>query len=436
MIKRIFSAFAAVVMLAACHHDNPGNGGNEKPIINPNEVYGATAVIDPATTYQTWDGFGAMNLGGDWNEAIDWSNKETDTLMGEMGLSIMRIRIPYDESKWALLPEKVKYAVDTYGARVLATPWTMPATMKAPQVIKGKDENGNVTVLKENSYADYAAYLQRFINYMAREGAPIYAISIQNEPDWAPENEGCSWTAMEHLKFVKEQGQNITGALLVSGESIKTDHSFYDPVLNDAAACDNIDIIGGHLYGTGTEPKPYPLAAQKGKALWMTEHQLSDSWRDNSSTWFESLDMAKEIHACLVNGWNAYIWWYGIRYYSFLGDGEANTVRGAVLPRGRIYAQFSKYIRPGDVRIGISLDKAGYLLATAFKAADGRVSIVVVNPGPDIYKDFEIEVGNGFTTISGSFTDSNLPANLTPELRDGKIIVDIKATSVTSLEIR
>ena len=415
MIKKLFPLIAAALLLAACHKDEPSNG-NDKPLPNPYEITGAKATLDPSTTFQTWEGFGAMNLGGNWGDAIDWSDSETDTFTESLGLNIMRIRIPYDENDWSKLVNGCRYAYQNHGTLILASPWTMPVTMKTPEQAEAL-KDGKTSSLRPDKYGDY-----------------LYAISVQNEPDWHASYEGCMWTAQQHLDFVKNYGQSITGTLLMTGESMGSDHSFYTPVLNDDAACANIDIVGGHLYGT--TPQPFPLAEQKGKSLWMTEHLLNDSFAKGTSVWLETMDMAKEIAGCLNSGWNAYIWWYGIRYYSFLGDGEANTVRGAVLPRGRIYAQFSKYIRPGDVRIGISLDKAGYLLATAFKAADGRVSIVVVNPGPDIYKDFEIEVGNGFTTISGRFTDSNLPANLTPELRDGKIIVDIKATSVTSLEIR
>ncbi len=429
MIKKLFPLIAAALLLAACHKDEPSNG-NDKPLPNPYEITGAKATLDPSTTFQTWEGFGAMNLGGNWGDAIDWSDSETDTFTESLGLNIMRIRIPYDENDWSKLVNGCRYAYQNHGTLILASPWTMPVTMKTPEQAEAL-KDGKTSSLRPDKYGDYAAYLQRFVNYMSNAGAPLYAISVQNEPDWHASYEGCMWTAQQHLDFVKNYGQSITGTLLMTGESMGSDHSFYTPVLNDDAACANIDIVGGHLYGT--TPQPFPLAEQKGKSLWMTEHLLNDSFAKGTSVWLETMDMAKEIAGCLNSGWNAYIWWYGIRYYSLLGDGDAGTTRGAILPRGRAFAQFSRYIRPGDRRIAISIEGAEGLSATAFKGENGRITIVIVNPGQEIYKDFTIETGGTFSKISGSYTDPNLPADLKFTSSDGKIILNLNSASVTTI---
>ena len=150
-------------------------------------------------------------------------------------------------------------------------------------------------------------------------------------------------------------------------------------MLEDDTACANLSIVGGHLYGT--QPQPFPLAAEKGKRLWMTEHLLNESWTQGTDHWTETLTMLKEIHDCLECGWNAYIWWYGCRYYSLVGDGDEGTRRGQILPRGYAYAQFSAYIRPGDVRVSSAVEGSEDLLCTAFKGADGQLKMVLVNLG-------------------------------------------------------
>lgn len=48
-----------------------------------------------------------------------------------------------------------------------------------------------------DSGAAYARYLNDFALYMASNGAPLYAVSVQNEPDWEPNYESCVWTATE-----------------------------------------------------------------------------------------------------------------------------------------------------------------------------------------------------------------------------------------------
>ncbi|MCR5519272.1 MAG: hypothetical protein K6F21_02975, partial [Bacteroidales bacterium] len=390
----------------------------------------ASVSINPSKTFQKWDGFGAMNLGANWGKAIDWSESETDTFMKDMGLNLMRIRIPYDENAWSGLVAGCKYAVDKYGAHILASPWTMPARMKTPEQLEAS-KNGITSSLKPECYAEYAAYLQKFVDYMKNAGAPIYAISIQNEPDWTATYEGCIWSAEQHLDFVKNYGDKIDGALLMTGESMGSKHSFYDPVLNDATACENIDIVGGHLYGVS--PEPYSLAGQKGKSLWMTEHLLNESWTANTSHWYETLDMLKEIHNCLVNGWNAYIWWYGIRYYSLLGDGEKNTSRGAILPRGNAFAHYSSAIRPGDVRIECTSKDADGLLACAFKGENGRISVILLNSGNSRFSDLKLDFGQKFPEIKASCCSENGKQNVNVSIDGNIATLDLPGASVTSL---
>ena len=75
-----------------------------------------------------------------------------------------------------------------------------------------------------------------------------------------------------------------------------------DPILNDSAACANLDIVAGHIYGGGLQS--YPLAAEKGKEVWMTEHLILEN------DWSAALSTANDINACLSSGMSAYIWWY------------------------------------------------------------------------------------------------------------------------------
>jgi len=71
-------------------------------------------------------------------------------------------------------------------------------------------------------------------------GIPLSAISVQNEPDWPATYEGCVWTADQHLSFIRDYGQLVRSARLVTGESMQNTHSFYDPVLRDETACSHI----------------------------------------------------------------------------------------------------------------------------------------------------------------------------------------------------
>jgi len=390
----------------------------------------AKVTLSPSTSYQSWDGFGAMNS---WGDSDYWSSSEIDLLMGTLGLDIMRIRIPVTEANWKNLVSGCKYAYENYGTRILASPWTMPVSMKTPEQLEAS-KNGVTSSLKAECYEEYALYLEKFASYMKSNGAPLYAISVQNEPDWTATYEGCIWTSDEHLAFVRDYGHLVTSTRLVTGESLNFNHSFYDPVLNDATACENIDIVGGHLYGSS--PQSYSLAREKGKRIWMTEHLLNDSWKNNTSHWEETMEMLSEIHGCLTSGFNAYIWWYGRRYYSFIGDGDEGTTKGTILQRGKAYGQYSSHIRAGHVRVGVSAQNADGLLASAFKTSDGSLSLVLVNTLKNAFASLEVDAGTNVASALASCTTESYSGEVSTSVSGSVITLDIPASSVSTIEIK
>ena len=144
--------------------------------------------------------------------------------------------------------------------------------------------SGNDPRLPFANFGAYVDHLNIFNTLMNTNGVPIYAISVQNEPDiggWT------DWTPAEILTFVKEFGQDIDTRVLAA-ESFNFNRSYTDPVLNDSAASTNVDIISGHICGNGLYD--YTLARSKGKPVWMTEH-LTGSFRVESGQEFSRLEV-------------------------------------------------------------------------------------------------------------------------------------------------
>ena len=104
------------------------------------------------------------------------------------------------------------------------------------------------------------------------------------------------------VKFLREQGPSINNRI-VAPESFQFRRAMSDPILNDSAACANLDIVGGHIYGGGLAS--YPLAEEKGKKIWMTEHYINN---DDIRTCVSQF--TREIIDCMKNNMNAFIWWY------------------------------------------------------------------------------------------------------------------------------
>jgi len=325
-----------------------------------------TVNINAATEFQTISGFGGMN-GVGWIGDLTSSQVETSfgTDAGQLGLSIMRLRIDPNSANWN---QQVSTAVraSQMGAKLLATPWSPPAYMKTNNSLN----NGGK--LKTEYYDEYATHLLNFADFMSRNGAPLYTISVQNEPDWHPDYESADWSGSDFVNFLNSQGSRFGSNIKVTvGESVGFSKQYTDPVLNSSTAVQHADIIAGHLYGA--VPQDYPLARSKGKEVWMTEH-YTDS-KSDADVWPLALDVGTELHRSMTANFNAYIWWYIRRSYSFIKE------NGQVSKRGHIMAQYARYVRPGYKRIGATEKPYSDVAVTAYKGPGNKIVVVAVNTG-------------------------------------------------------
>ncbi|WP_163321809.1 glycoside hydrolase [Draconibacterium mangrovi] len=394
--------------------------------------------IDPSETFQTITGFGGANA--IWgNDYLNESEMDLalDIEGNSLGFSIFRIRLPSNKNEWPGLVNTIKYA-NSKNVIVLATPWSPPAQWKSNNSIVGGGY-----LLKEH-YGDFITYINEFIQYMKKNNAVIDVVSLQNEPDLEVSYEGCEYTSEEMLDLVKNYAGEITGAKVLAAECFNFKQNYTDQILNDPIAVNNLNIIGGHIYGCVIAN--YPLAEDKDKEVWMTEHLLNldsgntplnwTSTTKKSIIWNESMEMVDEIQQGLKCNWNAYIWWYIRRYYSFLGDGERGTDRGTVLKRGYAISHFSKYIRPGFVRIETNLiNSSSKFQATAFK---GATQYVLVLSNSEDYAISNVNINfpsNSGTIISYTSTvdDNRRFEELTKE--EDSIVIDVESKSVKTIII-
>ena len=324
-----------------------------------------TAFVDFGSSAQTIRGFGGADA---WMPQM--SSAEADALFGndtnqQMGLSILRMRIdPAGSVNWGTELANAQ-AAQARGAITIATPWTPPASMKTNNNVVGGS-------LKKSRYGAFASYLESFVNYMQDGGVPLYAVSMQNEPDATVTYESCFWTGRQMDKWLAKSSSVLTTRLIMpESESFNTSYS--DPSLNDPRAEGRVAIVGGHLYGT--VPAHYTNAVNKGKEVWQTEHYLTGN---DIST---SLRVAKEIHDSMtIGGYNAYLWWWVKDWpalNSFTGLIDANN---NLKPAGYAMAQYSKFIRPGYVRANATYNPSPDVYVSAYQG-DGHFVIVALNLG-------------------------------------------------------
>ncbi len=362
-----------------------------------------TANINLAEEHQLIRGFGGINVPG-WIDDLTPAQVETAFGIGpgQIGMSILRVRIPHDVDEFEAQVPTAVLAYQQYGATVFGSPWSPPASMK----------NNNSSVsghIKESSFADYAAHLKKFVDLMSDNGVDMYAVSVQNEPDIAVDYESCDWTSQEMINFLAGgHADNIGDVKIIAPESFQFRKPFSDALLNSSSAVSHFDIVGAHIYGGGLTD--YPLARQKGKEVWMTEHYTESA--NSANAWPLAMDVGTEIHNCMVSNYSAYVWWYIRRSYGPI------TEDGEVSKRGYLLSQYSKYIRPGFVRVGATSSPASGLSLTAYKKGSDVV-VVVVNTGSssrDIQLNFENGSVSGFskyTTSSSKSMQEGTPITVT-----------------------
>ncbi|RKN46703.1 glycoside hydrolase family 30 beta sandwich domain-containing protein [Streptomyces hoynatensis] len=384
----------------------------------------SAVVVDPAAQRQTIRGFGGMNHTL-WISDLTAAQRETafGNGNGQLGLSVLRIPVHEDRANWSREVATAQSAV-AHGAAVIASPWNPPANM-VETFVRGSQTDARR--LRYDMYAAYAQHLNDFYGFMRDNGVNLYAISVQNEPDYA--HDWTWWTSQEMVRFLRENAGSI-GTRVIAPESFQYVKSFSDPILNDAQALANLDILGAHLYGTPYQNFPYPLFQQVGggKELWMTEVYHPNS-SDSADLWPQALDVGEHIHHALVDGgFQAYVWWYIRRSYGPMREDGQISKRGANL------AHFSKFVRPGHVRVDATPNPQSNVYVSAFRGGGSEIVIVALNKGTSAVSQ-QFSLGStGASRVSAWVTDAsrNLASQTGPGLSNGSFTAQLPAQSVTT----
>lgn len=379
----------------------------------------ATVVVDPSATRQTIRGFGGMNHTV-WISDLTSAQRETafGNGDGQLGFTVLRIPVHEDQANWSREVATAKRAAEL-GATVIASPWNPPSSML--------ENFSGGRRLRYDMYGAYAQHLNSFYEYMRNNGVNLYAISVQNEPDYA--HDWTAWTSTEMVNFLKNNAGSIN-TKVIAPESFQYVKSFSDPILYDAAALANMDILGAHLYGTQYGNFPYPLFQQRGagKELWMTEVYYPNS-SDSADTWPQALDVGEHIHHALVDAeFQAYVWWYIRRSYGPMRED------GQISKRGANMAHFSKFVRPGYVRINVTANPQSNVYTSAFKGSNSKIVLVAINKNTSsVSQQFTLQSSTA-SSVSSWVTDAsrNLASQSGIGVSNGSFTAQLPARSVTT----
>ncbi|MFC0672625.1 carbohydrate-binding protein, partial [Brachybacterium hainanense] len=286
--------------------------------------------------------------------------------------------------------------------------------------------------LAHDRYPDYARHLDDFVMFMAEQGAPLEAISIQNEPDYGAD--WTWWTPQELTTFLRENASAIR-CRIIAPESFQYVKETSDPIIRDAGAWAEVDILGSHLYGTPTDQLPYPLFEQNrgDRELWMTEVYVPNSEPGSNERWPESLVVGESIHdAFVIGGFQAYVWWYIRRSYGPIAED------GSISRRGHVMSHFSRFLRAGSRRVELEATVLEGIRESAYRTAEGALVIVAIN-GTDapVTRTYRIQGTSKQEVASWRTSASERFAALAPERpRGGRFTRELPARSITTFEVR
>ena len=429
------STVAALLLLASACGREPGvavwvTTGDQTKLLSREpdvafsrrEVAGLPViVVDDTTKYQEMVGFGAAisdaaalninRLAPDRREALlrdlfdpdsgiglsftrltigasDFSPRQysfDDVPPGQRDPTLARFSI--DPNRSDVLPVVQRALAINPQLKVMASPWSAPAWMKTSgSLMKG--------TLWPNTYGFFARYLVRYVDAYDSLGVPIYALTVQNEPHFAPADyPGMRLDPPDRARLI---GRHL-GPLLAQRPRapllLEWDHNWDQPdsplrVLGDSVANQYIAGVAWHCYNGEVSAQSKVHDAFPSKDAYFTECSGGDwapnfadnlvwnvrtliigatrNWAKGVLLWNLALD---ELHGPYTGGCT-----------NCRGVVTINSLSGAVTRNVEYYAlaHASRFVKPGARRIASTAEVQG-LANVAFRNPDSSMALIVVN---------------------------------------------------------
>lgn len=270
---------------------------------------------------------------------------------------------------------------------VMISPWSAPGWMKSTDsLVKG--------TLREAAYTPFARYLGKTVQAFAAEIGPIDYLSIQNEPDFEPEDyPGMRLSAAQRARIIGDHVGPEFARMGLKTRILDWDHNWDKPehplgTLADPAANRYVAGIAWHCYGGDVAAQSKVRDAFPDKDVFFTEcsgGNWSGPWADSWSWTLRTLVMgAPRNWARGVLLWNLAL---DEKYGPHLGGcGDCRGVvtidsrTGAITRNPEYYAlgQVSRFVRPGAWRIDATHEPNG-IETTAYANPDGSRVLIAFN---------------------------------------------------------
>jgi len=338
---------------------------------------------DLAVTFYSYDDLCAQK-----DTACTTANAESDPDLAHYSLA---------HDKEYILPLLKQALAINPSINVMLTPWSPPGWMKSSGSMLGSNpETKEPSTLRPEFQRAFAAYLVKTIQGYQEAGIPVFAISVQNEPLYAPPTySGMQMTAAEQAIFL---GDFLAPAMTAANLKTKVmayDHNWDHPdypelVMHDPKAAAFVAGTAWHHYAGD------PAVMTK----FHNEFPQKDEWVTESSggTWQKGnllALVAAELIDVTRNWSRSYVLW-GLATDQEHGPhvGGCGTCRGLLTidvnapgsppkkePDYYALGHASKFLLPGAVRIASDEPEETDLRDVAFRNPDGTILLYALNNG-------------------------------------------------------
>jgi glucuronoarabinoxylan endo-1,4-beta-xylanase len=420
-------------------------------------LFAQNVTVQWGTTYQTIDGFGTAcyNIGACNNMTAAQAQLAWDPVNG-IGLSLYREFVTDDGSCSGTCSSfyddaPIKLALG-YGVKVWAVSISAPASMKS----NGNticETGGSKSTLNSGSYGAFATYLANYTQqFQSHFGTPLYAMSVQNEPNFCPSGyDGMTWSGSQIQTFVKSDlGPTLAGTgvkiMLPETSDWSTLGAIADPCMKDSGCSQFVGIVASHDYTqqNGQSSSVIQPYGNLGSAsLWETETSCLDPTTACSvgvpftASIQDGLNWAGIIHTYLaVANVSAWHYWRLFNCVTCNDNQALIQADGTIAKRFYVLGNWSKYVRPGWVRIGATAKPTNGVYVTAFKdPSSGDFAIVVANQNSS---SVNLTVSlSGFPSVSSviptvTSDNDNLADQSSVSVSSGSFSFSLDGTSVTT----
>lgn len=271
--------------------------------------------------------------------------------------------------------------------QIMASPWSPPGWMKTTGSLIGG-------TLREEHFDSFAAYFLSYLDAYAKEGIPIFAITLQNEPSFEPTDyPGMRLSASQRIRLIADHLGPALAARQSPTRIYEWDHNWDKPhepleVLADERARRHIAGVAWHCYDGDISAQSLVHDRYPNMDVLLTECSGGD-WEP-----VRSGGLAYQTSEIIINA--ARHWASGMLFWNLALDQDAGPFKGGCMTcRGVVtidsvrrkfrrndeyyaLAHFSRFVARGAVRIGSSGSSDG-VDNVAFLAPDGGSVILIAS---------------------------------------------------------